>query len=308
MRVLCFGSLNIDYTYRVDHFVKKGETLSSDSLQVFSGGKGLNQSIALAKAGAETFHAGSIGEDGLFLLDVLKQAGVNTERVSVLSQVRTGNAIIQNDKEGDNCILLYGGANQAITKTQVEEVLGHFSEGDYLVLQNEINEMPYIMEKAHEKGMIIVLNPSPMNEKIMRLPLHYVNYFLLNEVEAGQILEREIQDDFDGEALATELSKRFPNAAIVLTLGGDGAVYADGSRRFRQCVYPVKAVDTTAAGDTFTGYLIGGILRKQPVEKAMDTAARAASIAVTRPGAAESIPVLSEVEGKGENLVNFLEF
>lgn len=299
MKALCFGSLNIDYTYRVDHFVKKGETLSSDSLRVFSGGKGLNQSIALAKAGVETYHAGSIGEDGLFLLEVLKQAGVNTECVSVLNHTRTGNAVIQNDKEGDNCILLYGGANQAITKEQVERVIGRFDQGDYLVLQNEISEMPYIMEKAYERGMVIVLNPSPMNEKIMRLPLQFVDYFLLNEVEAGQILETEIRQGFDGEILAAELLGRYPDAAIVLTLGGEGSVYADKNKRFRQSVYPVKAVDTTAAGDTFTGYLIGSILRNQPVEKAMDIAARAASIAVTRPGAAASIPVLSEVEQQG---------
>lgn len=153
MKVLSFGSLNIDYTYRVDHFVRKGETLSSESLQVFSGGKGLNQSIAMAKAGAEVYHAGAIGEDGRFLLEVMEDAGVDTSCVKILNDVRTGNAIIQNDKEGDNCILLYGGANQAITKVQIDAVLSRFDSGDYLVLQNEINELPYLMNKAHEKGM-----------------------------------------------------------------------------------------------------------------------------------------------------------
>ena len=125
MKVLSFGSLNIDYTYKVDHFVQKGETLSSESLQVFSGGKGLNQSVALAKAGVETYHAGAIGEDGKFLLEVLKEAGANTDMVAVRTDVRTGNAIIQNDKEGDNCILLYGGANQAITDEQIDETVAH---------------------------------------------------------------------------------------------------------------------------------------------------------------------------------------
>ncbi len=191
MKVLCFGSLNIDYTYKVDHFVKKGETLSSGSLQVFSGGKGLNQSIALARAGAETYHAGSIGEDGRFLLEQLQDAGVDTRYVTVLETVRTGNAIIQNDKEGDNCILLYGGANQAVTTDQADAVLEHFRKGDFLVLQNEINELAYIMERAHERGMKIVLNPSPMDEKIQGLPLGYVDYFMLNEIEASQILGQE---------------------------------------------------------------------------------------------------------------------
>ena len=230
MKVLCFGSLNIDYTYKVEHFVQKGETISSQSLQVFSGGKGLNQSIALAKAGADTSHAGAIGTDGRFLLEQMEAAGVNTEHVAVLEDVRSGNAIIQNDREGDNCIILYGGANQAITREQADSVIGSFAPGDYIVLQNEINELAYIMEKAHERGMKVILNPSPMDEKIKALPLDYVDYFLLNEVEAGQILET---DETDGEILADRLLERFPGAAIVLTLGSKGSIYADGKQKIR---------------------------------------------------------------------------
>ena len=296
MKVICFGSLNIDYTYKVDHFVQKGETLSSDSLQVFSGGKGLNQSIALAKAGVEAWHAGSIGEDGSFLLKQMEDAGVNTECVTVLTDTRTGNAIIQNDREGDNCILLYGGANQAITQNQVDEVMGRCEKGDFLVLQNEINELAYIVEQAHEKGLKIVLNPSPMNEKIRKLPLEYVDYFMLNEIEAGQILNRDIKDGFDKEELGRALMECFPKAVIVLTLGKEGAIYMDQNESFVQPSYKVKAVDTTAAGDIFTGYFIGGILRGLPVREAMDMASKASAIAVTRQGASPSIPVLAEVE------------
>lgn len=296
MRVLCFGSLNIDYTYKVDHFVKKGETLSSDSLQVFSGGKGLNQSVALSRAGAQICHAGAIGEDGKFLLEQLQRAGVDTSHVAVLEDVRTGNAIIQNDREGDNCIILYGGANQRITENQVDRVLADFQEGDYLVLQNEISALTYIMKRAHEKGMKIVLNPSPMDEKIGKLPLEYVDYFMLNEVEAGQILGCDTEKEFDGRELTQSLREKFPSAAIVLTLGSAGSVYMDCAGSFTQKAYRVRAVDTTAAGDTFTGFFIGGLLRGLEVEEAMDLAARAAAVAVTRPGASPSIPELEEAE------------
>ena len=296
MKVLCFGSLNIDYTYKVDHFVKKGETLSSESLKVFSGGKGLNQSIALAKAGADIWHAGAIGSDGIFLVKELEKAGVNTEYITVLENVRTGNAIIQNDKEGDNCIILYGGANQAITKEQVNSVLEHFHSGDFLVLQNEINELPYIMEQAHKKDMKIVLNPSPMNDRIFELPLAYVNYFVLNEIEAGQLLNMEIKEGFDGKELSKKLLERFPEAAIVLTLGSDGSVYLDKQNRVCQSAFRVKTVDTTAAGDTFTGFFIGGILKKLSVGDAMEMASKAAAIAVSRAGAAPSIPLWKEAE------------
>lgn len=296
MKVLCFGSLNIDYTYKVPHFVKKGETLASERLQVFGGGKGLNQSVALAKAGTEVYHAGSIGQDGMFLLDMLKDAGANTDFVKILDTVRTGNAIIQNDKSGDNCIILYGGANQAITREQVDEVMSHFESGDYLVLQNEINELGYIVEKAHEKGMIIVLNPSPMNEKILALPLDVINYFILNEVEAAQILGKEDKGEESWEQIADDLLKKFPQATIVLTMGSEGSVFKNQKETVCQSIYKVQAVDTTAAGDTFSGYFIGGILGGLSAKEAMDQASKASAIAVTRKGAAPSIPLLDEVQ------------
>ena len=296
MKVLCFGSLNIDYTYKVPHFVKKGETLASERLQVFGGGKGLNQSVALAKAGTEVYHAGSIGQDGMFLLDMLKDAGANTDFVKILDTVRTGNAIIQNDKSGDNCIILYGGANQAITREQVDEVMSHFESEDYLVLQNEINELGYIVEKAHEKGMIIVLNPSPMNEKILALPLAVINYFILNEVEAAQILGKEDKGEESWEQIADDLLKKFPQATIVLTMGSEGSVFKNQKETVCQSIYKVQAVDTTAAGDTFSGYFIGGILGGLSAKEAMDQASKASAIAVTRKGAAPSIPLLAEVQ------------
>lgn len=293
MKILSFGSLNIDYVYKLPHVVMKGETISSRSLNIYPGGKGLNQSIALGKAGASVFHAGAIGEDGKFLVDCLNEAGVDTTFVKIIPGIQSGHAIIQNDDEGDNCILLHGGANQAITKEQVEETFAAFEEGDYLILQNEINELKYIVEKAHEKGMQIVLNPSPMNEIITELPLEYITYFLLNEIEAGQILGKEIEEP---EEIIAALAEKFPKAKVVLTLGSDGSVFLDGEKVVKQGIYKVETVDTTAAGDTFTGYFIAGEAKGQEVEKSMDMAARASSIAVSRPGAGVSIPTLDEVE------------
>ncbi len=294
MKVLNFGSLNIDYVYSLDHFVQKGETISSDALNIFPGGKGLNQSLALGRAGVATIHAGAVGKDGEFLLKLLQESGVNIDYVQSLDSVQTGTAIIQKDKEGDNCIILYSGANHKITKEQVEDTIRHFSTGDFLLLQNEINELESIMKLAHEKGLKIVLNPSPMNEAILALPLEYVDYFLLNEVEAEQILGLQSSTK-DSEEVIRALHRQYPTAKIILTLGGEGSLYFDGECMHRQRAYKSEVVDTTAAGDTFSGYFIAGILNGETVPKAMDLAARAAGIAISRFGAAPSIPLKEEV-------------
>ncbi|EHL10716.1 ribokinase [Oribacterium parvum ACB1] len=295
MKVLNFGSLNIDYVYSLDHFVQKGETISSDALHIFPGGKGLNQSVALGRAGVSVSHAGAVGKDGDFLLELLKESCVDTKYIQVLEGVQTGTAIIQNDKSGDNCIILYSGANHQITKEQIANTISDFEKGDFLVLQNEINGMDSIVRVAEEKGLKIVLNPSPMNEKILGLPLQYVDYFVLNEVEAAQILGLENISEKDGEKIVRELYNTYPHAKIVLTLGAEGSIYFDGEKLYRQRAYKTEVVDTTAAGDTFSGFFIAGILRGDTVEQAMDTAARAAGIAISRPGAAPSIPKIEEV-------------
>lgn len=292
MKVLNFGSMNIDYVYSVEHFVKKGETISSRGLEVFSGGKGLNQSIALAKADVEVYHAGQIGEDGKFLLDILKEAGVHTEYIKISKENRTGNAIIQNDASGDNCIILYGGANRSITRAYVDEVLEGFSAGDYLLLQNEINEIAYIMQRAKEKNMHIFFNPSPMEDSILTYPLEYVDCFLLNEVEAEKLSEREGAGAMD---MLHVLREKFPMAEIVLTLGEKGSILVDGDNLYKAEAKRVKAIDTTAAGDTYTGYFISGIYHGLEKERILELSSMAAAIAVTKKGAANSIPKMSEV-------------
>ena len=289
MKILNFGSLNLDYTYRLDHFVKPGETEASQSRTLACGGKGLNQSVALAKCGAEVYHAGAVGKlDGDILTDTLKRAGVNTDRIRVLGDVPSGSAFIQVTESGENAIVLDGGANQAITKQDVTEVLSGFEKGDWLVLQNEISEIPYIMEKAHELGMKIVLNPSPMNDSVRKMPLEYVDYFLLNEAEAAALAG-------NAEGALAALIRRFPNAAILITLGSQGCVFSEQGKMTAQPAFPVKPVDTTGAGDTFTGFFIGSLALGKDTAQALETAAKAAAISVTRKGASTSIPSLEEV-------------
>lgn len=295
MRVLCFGSLNIDYVYQVPHFVSGGETLAAASLNRFSGGKGLNQSIALARAGLEVCHAGAVGNDGAFLLEELRAAGAGVRYVEVLEDVRTGHAVIQKDPEGGNCILLYGGANRRIGKEQIDRTLADFGPGDALILQNEISGLPYLMERAKRRGMTAVLNPSPMEDALLPLAAS-ADYLLLNEIEAAQLLrglKRPAPED--PEAMAPLLRDALPETAVLLTLGERGSVFADRDRLIRQEAFPVRAEDTTAAGDTYTGFFLAGIFGGQNPERAMAYASAAAAIAVTRPGAAPSIPRRDEV-------------
>lgn len=292
MKILSFGSLNIDHTYQLEHFVQKGETISAHQLQNFSGGKGLNQSIALARAGASVVHAGAIGEDGKFLLKEMENSGVDISKVQILKDIPTGHAIIQIDSSGDNCILLYGGANRQITTSYVDEVLMQVAEGDVLVLQNEINHLPYIVQEAKKKGMKIVLNPSPMDEKIFEISLENVDVFILNEVEASQLVG---ENNLSGEILIKALQEKYQDAEVVLTLGDKGAMYSGKGMTCKQEAMKVKAVDTTAAGDTFTGYYLAGIVEGLTVQEAMKQASIAAAIAVGRKGASPSIPYKEEV-------------
>lgn len=290
MKVLNFGSLNLDYVYSVDHMVTPGETLASYGMNVFCGGKGLNQSIALAKAGVEVYHAGLIGEEGEILLKTCQEGGVDSRYIRKTTE-KSGHTIIQVDKDGQNCILLYGGANQSITREYVDEVLSHFEKGDILLLQNEINLLDYIINQAYEKGMMIILNPSPYNEKLDSCDFKKISMLLLNEVEGAQVTGEK-----DEKKILVRLRELYPDMQVVLTLGKDGSVYQYKDQVYRQGIFSVQAVDTTAAGDTFTGYFISSILEGMPVEEGLKLAAKASAIAVSREGATASIPVKAEVE------------
>ena len=289
MRILNYGSLNLDYVYQVPHILRGGETLAASQRDIFFGGKGLNQSVALARAGAEVCHAGCIGEDGTAMRDYLRENGVDIAYISV-TEGSSGHTIIQVEGSAQNCILLWGGANRRQERTKIDRVLENFGEGDFLLLQNEINEIPYMMEQAHCRGMHIALNPSPIDEQLMHFPLELADYLLLNEIE-GNAFTGETKP----EIILEKLKERYPRMKVLLTLGSDGCMYWDGSRIFRQGIYPVKAVDTTAAGDTFTGYFLAGILEGRPTEEILRRSAKAAGIAVSRQGAAPSIPTADEL-------------
>ena len=289
MKILNIGSMNLDMVYQMDHIVQPGETEASYGMNVFLGGKGINQSVAAAQAGAVVFHGGMIGEDGQPFLDACAKYGVDSRYIRKVDG-KSGHAIIQIDKNAQNCILLFGGANQMLTEAYVDEVLEGFEAGDILLLQNEVNMLPYMVDKAYEKGMQIALNPSPFNEKLDAVDMGKIAIFLLNEVEGFQVTGLQEPD-----AIIAKLLEMFPHAKIVLTLGKDGAVYADKDQKHFQPIFKVKAVDTTAAGDTFTGYFLAGLADGLPIEEVLRMSAKASSIAVTREGAVPSIPYRAEV-------------
>lgn len=292
MKILNFGSLNIDNTYRVRSIVKPGETIASSSIDLNCGGKGLNQSVALARAGMEVMHAGLVGNDGQILVEMLKSAGVNTDKIEKTSG-KSGHTIIQVDDGGQNSIILYGGANREITKEYIDQVLENVHPGELLLLQNEISNLPYILEVAGKKGMHIILNPSPMESYLQELDLSAVALFFINEIEGEQLTgEKEAED------ILKAMKEKYPKAGVVLTLGTKGAYFQKEEVQCFQEACKVDAVDTTGAGDTFTGFFIKEYFESGDAKGALSIAAKASAIAVTRPGAAQAIPKLSEVIGK----------
>lgn len=288
-KILSYGSLNVDMVYSMPHFVQPGETIAAYKMERFPGGKGLNQSVALSRAGAKVWHGGKIAPDGKWLSDILEKSGADVSFLSS-SGSSTGTAIIQVAPSGENCIILNHGANYENTKEEIDEAFKSFGAGDILLLQNEINLLPYLIEKAAEKGMEIALNPSPIDENLMKMDLSAVRYLILNEIEGEAITGRK-----EPEEICHTLLERYPNMKVVLTMGGDGALYMDKDSTYRQSIFEVKAVDTTGAGDTFTGYFLAFISEGKTVPEALKAASKAAAIAVSRNGAAASIPEREEV-------------
>lgn len=292
MKIINFGSLNIDRVYSVANFALPGETIHANSLQIYPGGKGLNQSLAAARAGAEVIHAGAVGPEGAFLLEELAMSGVDITNVSRL-ETETGHAVIQVNSAGQNCIVVFGGANMGLNGGYVDSVLALGRPGDYLLLQNETNAVGTIIRKAHEQGLTVAFNPSPFPENAAELPLELVDCFLVNETEGA--LLAGVSAAAPKEALLEALAQAYRHAAIVLTLGNGGVDYLRGGERLFRPAYSVKAVDTTAAGDTFCGYFLSALCHGRSAGRGLEEASAAAAIAVSRPGAAPSIPTYQEM-------------
>lgn len=290
MKIYNFGSLNVDRVYGVEDFVRAGETILAKSLSFFPGGKGLNQTIALARAGAHVYHVGCIGRDGAILKETLVENQVPLTYVKELD-ADGGHTALQVSESGQNAIIVYSGTNHMLTESFIDEVMQTIEPGDYVLMQNEINLVPYIIQKAREAGAVVALNPSPITKELTTYPLELVDLFIVNEIE-GEALTGEKEP----EKILAAFREKYPHAKIVLTLGSEGSCYQDETTFAMQEIYKNTVVDTTGAGDTYCGYLLTCLMEGVPVKEALNMATAASSIAVSRQGAAPSIPKREEVE------------
>lgn len=290
MKILNFGSLNIDIFFRVENIVKPGETISAKSIEKRPGGKGLNQSVALSKSFENVYHAGSVGDDGVFLIDYLKSENINTKYIKKSDKL-TGNAIIQVDDKGENSIVLYKGANFDNDKKFVDEVLDNFDKDDILLLQNEISSMKYLIDKAYEKGMKIVLNPSPITDEIKEFDFNKIDLLLVNEIEAKNIANKDNIDESINYFMAT-----YPNINLIVTLGSKGSIFVNKNEKIKQEGIKVESVDSTGAGDTFTGFFVSYFYQGKNVRDCLKFASLASALSVTKSGASISIPSLCDVK------------
>lgn len=289
MKVLCFGSANLDHVYKVDHFTVPGETQGCLEYNIKCGGKGVNQAIAMALAANDTYFAGIIGSDSGLLKDALVDKGVHIDYMKI-SNKPTGHAIIEVDQSGQNHILLYGGTNKEIDFEYIDEVLSHFSKGDIVVLQNEINNVPYIIERCYEKEMKIFFNAAPYDIAVKNYPIEKVTWLVVNETEGAALSNEE-----DYEKIIQTLKQKYPHTHILFTMGKEGSRVLTDKEDIKVEALKVNAVDTTGAGDTYIGYFVRGIVEEMPLLETAQMATKASAIAVTRFGAVDSIPNYEEV-------------
>lgn len=298
MKVFNYGSINIDHIYRVPRFIQPGETLASEHYQMMLGGKGANQSIALARAGASVQHIGRVSSFDDWIFRKLQADGIGVYCVAHVEEP-TGHAIIQVSDAGENSILLFGGANQSFSIARVAECLSNAERGDWLLLQHECNLTTEVMKLAKDHEMTVVYNPAPMPADIASIPLDCVDYLVMNEVEALQFAANDALSKDRPDELVEYLHQKNPHLKIILTLGKQGVVYKDAENLIKQPAERVVAVDTTAAGDTFIGYFVQQCITGKSIETALSVACKAAAVTVQTLGASDSIPTSQQLIDQG---------
>ncbi len=283
-KLVNLGSLCVDNVYGVPNISSAGETVASRNHAVFPGGKGLNQSLAAARAGASVVHVGCIGADGRWLRDALEQAGVDVGLVREVD-APSGHAVIQVNPAGENAIVIAGGANRVLTDAGRAAAFARCGPNDWLLLQNEINDLEATLAGAAAAGCRVAFNVAPVDGRERGYDLSGVHLLILNEVEAAALAGVA-----EPEAALDVLCARYPSCDVVVTLGQDGLRCGHGGNRTRLDAFPAEAVDETAAGDAFVGYLMAALLEGRPMRDAAVLGSAAGALAVTRAGAASSIP------------------
>lgn len=278
------GSINIDNFYEVPHLPGPGETLAARSFGFGLGGKGANMSVAAARGAARVSHIGAVGAEGRWTRERLMEYGVDIRHIAEV-QTPTGHANIVVDDQGENNIVLFQGANVELTEAIIGQALTEASPGDYLLMQNETNGQEYAAATAQSLGLRVVYAAAPFEaDKIARL-LGRIDLLVLNEVEATQL---ELATGKTPQALGVR--------DVVITLGDKGCRWVSNTGNLQYDAYAAEAVDTTGAGDTFTGYLVAGLDRGLTMEGAIDLALKAGTLMVMRRGTADVIPDLKEIQ------------
>ncbi len=285
MTLYNLGSINADHVYDVPHLPAPGETLAAKSLTIGLGGKGTNQSVAAARAGAKVFHIGAVGSDGAWARDRLASYGVDVRFVETV-EGPTGHAIINVDQSAENAIVLLQGANFAFPAALITRALENAEVGDSLLLQNETGFQAEAAQIAQEKGLNVVYSAAPFSVSAIKAVLPYITLLAVNEIEAAQL----------AEALGVT-PEGLDVPEVLITRGKDGATWRSRSGEVHDCdSFDVTPVDTTAAGDTFAGFFAAARAQGAAVPEAMRFASAAAALKVTRSGAADAIPTREEVE------------
>ena len=272
--------------------VSAGETIASHERQVFAGGKGLNQSLAAARAGARVHHYGAVGEDGEILMQALLAQGVDTGGVLQLAGP-SGHAVIQVDSAGQNAIVISGGSNRQLSRDLFAKALAELNPGDWVLLQNEINDVDVVIHMAAEQGAQVAFNVAPPDARIHSYPIDLLALLIVNEPEA-----QALASVADTTPAFRTLIQRFPHTHLVLTRGKEGLWVYDALTQscMQMSAFKVQPVDETAAGDAFVGYLLAGLVAGKTLSDTLIRASAAGALAVTTQGAAPSIPSSSAVD------------